>query len=53
MATAARLRTADAARVDDTLIVATETALMHLSEAIASSYLGRTEPVETREELPA
>jgi len=53
MATAARLRTADAARVDDKSIVATETALMHLSEAISSTFLGRNEPVEAREELPS
>jgi len=53
MATAAKLRTADAARVDDNLIVATETALMHLSEAISSTFLGRNEPPETREELPS
>jgi uncharacterized circularly permuted ATP-grasp superfamily protein/uncharacterized alpha-E superfamily protein len=53
MATAARLRTADAARVDDGLILATETALMHLSEAISSSFLGHAEPAEAREDLPA
>ncbi len=53
MATAARLRTADAARVDDRLIIATETALLHLSEAISSTFLGRNEPAETREELPS
>ncbi len=53
MATAARLRTTDAARVDDRLIVATETALLHLSEAISSTFLGRNEPAETREELPS
>jgi uncharacterized circularly permuted ATP-grasp superfamily protein/uncharacterized alpha-E superfamily protein len=53
MATAAKLRTADAARVDDGLIVSTETALMHLSEAISSTFLGRNEPVETREEVPS
>ena len=53
MATAARLRTADARRVDDRLIIATETALMHLSEAISGTYLGRNEPAETREELPS
>jgi uncharacterized circularly permuted ATP-grasp superfamily protein/uncharacterized alpha-E superfamily protein len=53
MATAAKLRTADAARVEDKLILATETALMHLSEAISSTFLGRNEPVETREELPS
>jgi uncharacterized circularly permuted ATP-grasp superfamily protein/uncharacterized alpha-E superfamily protein len=51
MATAAKLRTADAARVDDALILTIETALLHLSEAISSTFLGRTEPVETREEL--
>jgi hypothetical protein len=53
MATAARLRTADAARVDDRLIVAAESALLHLSEAISSTFLGRNEPAETREELPS
>ena len=53
MATAAKLRTADAARVDDNLILATETALMHLSEAISSTFLGRNEPSETREEMPS
>src|SRR6266481_3213771 len=51
MATAARLRTAEAARVDDRLILSVENALMHLSEAISSTFLGRNEPVETREEL--
>ena len=53
MATAAKLRTADAARIDDNLILATETALMHLSEAISSTFLGRNEPLEAREELPS
>jgi uncharacterized circularly permuted ATP-grasp superfamily protein/uncharacterized alpha-E superfamily protein len=53
MATAARLRTADARRVDDRLIIAIETALLHLSEAISSTFLGRNEPAETREELPS
>ena len=53
MATAARLRTADAARVDESLIAATETALMHLSEAVSSTFLGRNEPIETHEELPS
>jgi len=53
MATAAKLRTADASRVDDGLVLTTETALMHLSEAISSSFLGRNEPIETREELPS
>jgi hypothetical protein len=53
MATAARLRTADAKRVDDRLITATETALLHLSEAVSSTFLGRNEPAETREELPS
>jgi uncharacterized circularly permuted ATP-grasp superfamily protein/uncharacterized alpha-E superfamily protein len=53
MATAAKLRTADAARVDDSLIINTETALMHLSESISSTYLGRNDAVETREDLPA
>jgi len=53
MATAAKLHTADAARVDDNLILATETALMHLSEAISSTFLGRNEPSETREEMPS
>jgi hypothetical protein len=53
MATVTKLRTTDAARVDDALIVTIETALMHLSEVISSDYLGRNEPVETREELPA
>jgi uncharacterized circularly permuted ATP-grasp superfamily protein/uncharacterized alpha-E superfamily protein len=53
MATAAKLHTADAARVEDNLILATETALMHLSEAISSTFLGRNEPSETREELPS
>jgi uncharacterized alpha-E superfamily protein len=53
MATAAKLRTADAAQVDEALIATVVTALLHLSEAISSTYLGRTEPDETREELPA
>lgn len=53
MATAARLRTADAARVDDRLITATETALLHLSDAISSTFLGRNEPAEMREEVPS
>jgi hypothetical protein len=53
MATAARLRTADSARVDDRLIIATETALLHLAEAISTTFLGRNEPAETREELPS
>ena len=53
MATAARLRTADAARVDDRLIIAAESALLHPSEAISSTFLGRNEPAETREELPS
>jgi uncharacterized alpha-E superfamily protein len=53
MATAARLRTADAARVDDRLIVATESALLDLSEAISSTFLGRNEPAEIQEELPS
>jgi uncharacterized alpha-E superfamily protein len=53
MATAAKLRTADAATIADTLIQSTETALMHLSEAISSTFLGRNEPIETREELPS
>jgi uncharacterized alpha-E superfamily protein len=53
MATAARLRTADAKRVDDRLIIGTEIALLHLSEAISSTFLGRNEPAETREELPS
>jgi uncharacterized circularly permuted ATP-grasp superfamily protein/uncharacterized alpha-E superfamily protein len=53
MATAAKLRTADASRVDDNLILTTETALLHLSEAISSTFLGRNEPVEAREDLPS
>jgi uncharacterized circularly permuted ATP-grasp superfamily protein/uncharacterized alpha-E superfamily protein len=53
MATAARLRTVDARRVDDRLIISAETALMHLSEAISGTFLGRNEPAETREELPS
>jgi len=53
MATAAKLRTADAAQIEDKLVLATETALMHLSEAISSTFLGRNEPLETREELPS
>ena len=53
MATAARLRTAEAARVDDRLIVSVENALMHLSEAISSTFLGRNEPIETREDMPS
>jgi uncharacterized circularly permuted ATP-grasp superfamily protein/uncharacterized alpha-E superfamily protein len=52
MATAARLRTAEAARVDDRSILSIENALMHLSEAISSTFLGRNEPIETREDLP-
>ncbi len=53
LATAAKLRTADAFTVDDQLILSVETALMHLSEAISSTYLGRNEPVEAREDLPS
>jgi uncharacterized alpha-E superfamily protein len=53
MATATKLRTADASQVDDSLILWTETALMHLSEAISSTFLGRNEPIETHEELPS
>jgi uncharacterized circularly permuted ATP-grasp superfamily protein/uncharacterized alpha-E superfamily protein len=53
MATAARLRTAEAARVDDRLILSVENALMHLSEAISSTFLGRNEPIEAREDLPS
>jgi uncharacterized alpha-E superfamily protein len=53
LATAARLRTADAVRVDERLITGTEVALLHLAEAISSTYLGRNEPAETREELPS
>jgi uncharacterized circularly permuted ATP-grasp superfamily protein/uncharacterized alpha-E superfamily protein len=53
LATAARLRTADARRVDGRVITVTETALLHLSEAVSSTFLGRNEPVETWEELPS
>ncbi|MBO0754543.1 MAG: alpha-E domain-containing protein, partial [Bradyrhizobiaceae bacterium] len=53
LSTAAKLRTADARQVDEGVITATETALLHLSEAISSTFLGRNEPVETREELPS
>src|SRR5712671_1119976 len=53
MATVAKLRTAEATRVDDRMILSVENALMHLSEAISSTFLGRNEPVETREELPS
>ena len=53
MATTAKLRTAEAARVDDRLILSVENALMHLSEAISSTFLGRNEPIEAREELPS
>jgi len=53
MATVAKLRTAEAVRVDDSLILSVENALMHLSEAISSTFLGRNEPAETREELPS
>ena len=53
MATAARLRTVEAARVDDRLVLSVENALMHLSEAISSTFLGRNEPIETREDLPS
>jgi uncharacterized alpha-E superfamily protein len=53
MATVAKLRMAEAARVDDRLILSVENALMHLSEAISSTFLGRNEPAEAREELPA
>jgi hypothetical protein len=51
LATAARLHTADALRVDERLTTGTEVALLHLAEAISSTYLGRNEPAETREEL--
>ncbi len=53
MATAARLRTADAAKVGDDFIVTVETALMHLSEAISTAYLGRSETTGGNEDLPA
>jgi uncharacterized circularly permuted ATP-grasp superfamily protein/uncharacterized alpha-E superfamily protein len=53
MATAARLRTIEAAQVDDRLILSIESALMHLSEAISSTFLGRNEPIDTREDLPS
>jgi uncharacterized circularly permuted ATP-grasp superfamily protein/uncharacterized alpha-E superfamily protein len=53
LATAAKLRTADARRVDERVITMTETALLHLSEAISSTFLGRNEPAETRAELPS
>jgi uncharacterized circularly permuted ATP-grasp superfamily protein/uncharacterized alpha-E superfamily protein len=53
MAAAAKLRTADAARVNDRVILSAETALLHLSEAVSSTFLGRNEPAETREELPS
>ena len=43
----------DRKRVYDRLITATETALLHLSEAVSSTFLGRNEPAETREELPS
>ena len=53
MATSVKLRTADAALVDDDLIVTIETALMHLSEAISSAFLGHQEPIAVQEDLPA
>ncbi len=53
MATAAKLRTADATKVDEDLIITVETALMHLSEAISSAYLGRSETTDPHEDLPA
>ena len=53
MATAAKIATADAALADDELILTIETALMHLSEAISSSFLGHQEPIEAHEDLPA
>lgn len=40
---ATRLRTADAAKLDDALIVEVETGLMKLSEVIASTYLTHNE----------
>jgi uncharacterized circularly permuted ATP-grasp superfamily protein/uncharacterized alpha-E superfamily protein len=53
MATAVKIGTADAALVDDELILTIETALMHLSEAISSAFLGHQEPIEAHEDLPA
>ena len=43
---ATRLRTADAAKIDDALIAEIEDALMKLSEAIAASYLTHNERSE-------
>jgi uncharacterized alpha-E superfamily protein len=42
-AVATRLRTADAAEIDDALIVEVENALMKLSDAISAAYLTNTE----------
>jgi uncharacterized alpha-E superfamily protein len=42
-AAATRLRTADAAAIDEALIVDTEQALMKLSEAVTAAYLSNNE----------
>ena len=43
----------DAAQLDEALIVATEAALMNLSEALAADYMGHSERTESQEETPA
>jgi len=53
LATSAKLKTTDAARVDDTMITTIETALLHLSEAISNTFLGRNEPIDPHEDLPS
>jgi uncharacterized circularly permuted ATP-grasp superfamily protein/uncharacterized alpha-E superfamily protein len=53
MGAAAALRTTDAAQVTNDLILATEAALMSLSESISATYLGHSEQTETHEDLPA
>jgi hypothetical protein len=50
---ATRLRTADAAKIDNTTIADIENGLMQLSEAVASSYLNHNERSEAAWELLA
>jgi uncharacterized circularly permuted ATP-grasp superfamily protein/uncharacterized alpha-E superfamily protein len=51
-AAATRLRTVDAAAIDETLIVDTEQALMKLSDAVTAAYLSNTQRADsTREAL--
>ena len=50
---ATRLRTADAAEIDDAMILDAEHALMKLSDAIASAYLTHNERAEASREALA